>query len=138
MAINNANFPNPVPTNQGGTGSRTGTLASAIKGVARALTDAAVVTPDLSAGGASSGNFFTLLATAGIGATRQVGLPTGLVAGEAATIMLRYSQDAAGSRALTFAAGITLVGTIVTTTLAVNVIQMVTFDGGTSWRANVL
>lgn len=59
------------------------------------LTDAATVTID-----GSHGNHFTLLATAGIGATRALGNPTNMAEGQEFTVT--YTQDGAGSKALTF------------------------------------
>jgi len=59
------------------------------------LTDAATVTID-----GSRGNHFTLLATAGIGATRALGNPTNMAEGQEFTVT--YTQDGAGSKALTF------------------------------------
>jgi hypothetical protein len=60
-----------------------------------ALVDAAVVVNNCSAS-----NILTLLATAGIGATRELDNPTGLVVGM--TWQVWFSQDAIGGRALTF------------------------------------
>lgn len=68
---------------------------SAAAGVA--LTDAATVTLDL-----NSGINFTLLATSGIGATRALGNPSNAKDGQSGYI--KYTQDATGNRALTFAA----------------------------------
>jgi len=61
-----------------------------------ALTDAATVAID-----ASLSNNFTLLATSGVGNTRQLGNPTNLKDGQVITV--KYKQDATGNRDLTYA-----------------------------------
>lgn len=59
------------------------------------LTDAATVTLD-----ASGGNTFILTATAGVGATRAIGLPTNPQTGQ--RIVITFIQDGTGGRALTW------------------------------------
>jgi hypothetical protein len=136
---------------QGGTGANTiaaarsnlgavnragDTLTGAVKTTARELTDAANVAVDLTSGAATSSNMFTLLATSAIGATRALALPTGVSAGEAASLLVRFTQDGVGGRALTFASGITLQsGAIKTTAGSVSIVELMTFDGGTTWQA---
>jgi hypothetical protein len=60
-----------------------------------ALTDASTVALD-----ASLSNVFSLLATSGIGATRKIGNASNATAGM--VLLLWYTQDASGSRALTW------------------------------------
>jgi hypothetical protein len=65
--------------------------------------------------------------------------PTGLTAGKAATLILQVTQDGTGSRTLAYAAGITFAGgvapTLSTAIGAVDMLTLVTLDGGTTWRA---
>ena len=61
----------------------------------RLSSDAATVTIQ-----ADRANTFILTATAGVGATRQIGAPTGMVNGQ--RILIIFIQDGAGGRALTF------------------------------------
>lgn len=115
------------------------TFSGPIKTTTRALTDAATVTPDLTNVGANAGNMFTLLATSGVGNTRTLALPTGLVAGEGINIQILYTQDATGGRALTFASGINIInGAINTNGSGVSLISLATFDGGTTWYGAII
>lgn len=59
------------------------------------LTDASTVAID-----ASLGNHFRLLTTSGVGATRALGSPTNPTDGQ--RILIEVTQDATGSRALTY------------------------------------
>lgn len=149
-----AGIAQPVPVLLGGTGGNTAALArtnlgainkagdtvtGGVKTTARALTDAATVTVDLTSGGSLSSNMFTLLATSAVGATRTLALPTGVVAGEAACVMIRFTQDGVGGRALALASGITLQsGAVDTAAAAVSIVQLLTFDGGITWQAVIV
>lgn len=63
-----------------------------------ALTDAGTITPDV----ATQGQHWTLLATSGIGATRQIANPSNPPSAGSMPFTLRYKQDGTGGRALTF------------------------------------
>lgn len=121
-------------------GNKSGdTMTGAIKTTARALTDAATVTINLTSGSTASSNMFTLLATSTVGATRTLALPSGVAAGEAACVILRFTQDGVGGRALALASGITLQsGAINTAAGAASVVNLLTFDGGLSWLAIIV
>lgn len=88
----------------------------------QALTDAATVTVNL-----NSGTHMTLLATAGVGATRALGNPTNMVAGT--MVVLKYTQDGAGGRALTFGSAYKFVGGSAPTFggQALNAVNVLTF-----------
>lgn len=144
----------PLSIGQGGSGSSTAagartnlgavnkagdTVTGGVKTTARALTDASTITVDLTSGGAASSNMFTLLATAAVGATRTLALPSGVAAGEATCVLIRFKQDAVGGRALALGAGITLQSGIVNAAAgAVSIVQLLTFDGGTTWHAVIV
>lgn len=79
------------------------TWTKAQRGAVTGLTDAATVALDL-----SLSNNFSLLMTSAVGATRQLGNPTNAVAGQSGVIAI--TQDATGSRALTFASNYKFAG----------------------------
>jgi len=88
----------------------------------QALTDAATVAVNL-----NSGTHMTLLATAGVGATRAMGNPTNAIAGT--MVVLKFTQDGAGGRGLTFGSAYKFVGGTapVFTGQALNVVNVLTF-----------
>lgn len=103
-----------------------------------ALVDAATVAVDM-----STGFNFTLLATSAVGATRALGNPTNAKPGQRGVIV--YTQDAAGSRTLTFGSAYVAPGgvaslSLTTTSNATNVIHYTVLPNSTvllSVAANV-
>lgn len=65
----------------------------------------------------------------------SISLTTGL---SGATAYLSITQDATGSRVLSFGAGINLVGSINSAANSNSIIKLITFNGGTSWDAIVI
>lgn len=102
------------------------------------LVDAATVAVDM-----STGFNFTLLTTSAVGATRALGNPTNAKPGQGGVIV--YTQDAAGSRALTFGSAYVAPGgvaslSLTTTSNATNVIHYTVLPNSTvllSVAANV-
>lgn len=73
-------------------------MTDPVLGAVVTLTDASTVAVDV-----SLGNYFRLLTTSAVGATRALGAPTNATDGQ--KIIVEVIQDATGSRALTYATG---------------------------------
>jgi hypothetical protein len=80
-------------------------FTKAQRGSVVALTDAATIAVDL-----SLSNNYSLLTTSGVGATRVLGNPTNVVAGQSGLIAV--TQDGSGSRALTYGSNYKFAGGI--------------------------
>ena len=93
------------------------------------LTDAATVALD-----ASAGAIFSLTATAAVGRTRQLALPTGVPSGKAQSLVLFFKQDAVGGRLLAFPAAMSPAAGVDTTPNAVTRLTLTTLDGGSTWN----
>lgn|SRR5574337_930 len=84
------------------------------------------------------GDYFTLAATANVTSITFSNLPT---AGHAQTLMIRITQDATGSRTITWPASFKwaggTVGVVSTAANSVDVLALTTFDQGTTWNVTL-
>ena len=97
------------------------TFTAGQQGAVTALTDAASVAVNL-----ALSNNFSLLTTSGVGATRALANPTNAVAGQSGVITV--TQDATGSRALTYGANYKFAGgTAPVLTTTANAVDMLTY-----------